>query len=112
MKAALILLAVAATAAAGEPTDDEARVEQLIHRPTTTAAKPAPPAPARSRAAPPPETALVGQRVRVRTTDRGFYAGTLLSADAAQVTLRIDLPGRALSYALPRGGIAAIEAAP
>jgi len=92
---------------AGAPADDAVRIEQLIHAPP--AAVPAKPGAARNANKPDPDAALLGKNVRVRTVDGGLYAGTLQSADSASIVLRIELPGRALNYALPRQGVSILE---
>jgi len=102
-----VVFLVAAMNAA--PGDDAARVEQLIHRPVPAAA----PSKLAAHAAAKPEPAaeLIGHKVRVRTVDRGLYAGILQSVDANAVVLRIDLREQALSYTLPRHGVTAVESA-
>jgi len=109
---ALILLA----ATAASDADDAARIEQLIHHPVPPAVAAAAPAKAKAAKTAPtdPAAVLVGQRVRVRTVDRGVYAGTLQSIDANSVVLRIDLARQPLDYSLPRHGVAELsaEAAP
>jgi len=113
MPAPTILLALALLAAA-DSADDEARIEQLMHQAAAPAAAPAAAVVKSKRAAARPEpvdptAALIGHRVRVRTIDRGLYAGTLLSGDAAHITLRIELPKQALNYTLPRSGVAGVD---
>jgi len=106
---ALILFA----ATAASDADDAARIEQLIHHPVSSAAPAAaakPSARAGKAAATEPAAALIGQRVRVRTVDRGIYAGTLQSVDANSVVLRIDLAHQPLDYSLPRHGVAELSA--
>ena len=117
MPAPILLFALALLGAA-DSADEEARIEQLLRQPALAPAPAA--APTKSKRAPKaepidPTAALVGHRVRVRTVDRGLYAGTLLSGDANGITLRIDLPKQALNYTLPRSGVLAVddaEAAP
>jgi len=108
-----IILLTLTLFAAPDGADDEARIEQLLH-PAPVAPAPAKTAPAKtSKRAPPPPVdpaaALVGHQVRVRTVDRGMYAGTLQAADAAAITLRIELPKQPLNYTLPRSGITELE---
>jgi hypothetical protein len=112
MSAPLILLTLALFAAP-DGADDELRIEQLLRQVPVTPAAPAkkPPAKASKRAPVEvdPAAALVGHQVRVRTVDRGMYAGTLQAADAAGITLRIELPKQPLNYTLPRSGITELE---
>ena len=113
MSAPIILLTLALFAAP-DGADDEARIEQLLHQAPAAPAAPAktPSGKAASKRAPPvvdPAAALVGHKVRVRTIDRGMYAGTLQAADAAGITLRIELPKQPLNYTLPRSGITELE---
>jgi len=98
---------------AAADADEAARIEQLIHHPAAAPVV-APTKPANARAAAKtaadPAAALIGQRVRVRTVDRGAYAGTLESVDANTLVLRIDLSKQALSYSLPRHAVAEVNA--
>lgn len=111
MPAPNLLLALAFIAAA-DAADDEARIEQLLHRPVAAAPAPARATrPAHAATQPDPGAALLGHKVHVRTIDGGLYAGTLRASDAASITLRIDLQKQALDYTLPRGGVAGIESA-
>ena len=96
-----------------DPAGDEMRIEQLIHpAPKAVAAKTAKGA-GSARAPKPadPAVALIGQKVRVLTVDRGLYAGTLQNADADNLTLRIELPKQVVTYIVPRSGVAALEVA-
>ena len=109
MSAPIILLTLALFAAP-DGADDEARIEQLLHPAPVAPAKTAPAkASKRAPVVVDPAAALVGHQVRVRTVDRGMYAGTLQAADATGITLRIELPKQPLNYALPRSGIAELE---
>jgi hypothetical protein len=113
MKLSLVLLSMASVAVAPAAIADdgfeEARIEQLIHHPLQPAATPER-ANAKTKAnmktVADPAATLIGQKVHVRTVDRGLYAGVLQSVDAGNVVLRIDLPKQALSYTLPRSGVA------
>src|SRR4051812_10713804 len=102
-------LVLVALFGAGAPADDALRIEQLIHG--APLAVPAKPGVARNanKSDPNPDAALLGKNVRVRTVDGGLYAGTLQSADSANIVLRIELPSRSLNYALPRQGVSAME---
>jgi hypothetical protein len=105
--AVLFALMLAASADTG---DDEARIEQLIHQ--SGAHKPAAAKTASAQASAKktdPASASIGHQVRIRTIERGLYVGTLLSVDANDAVLRIALPPQALSYTLPRSGIAELE---
>jgi hypothetical protein len=112
MSAPIILLTLALFAAP-DGADDEARIEQLLHLAPVAPVAPAKTAPAKASKRAPvvvdPAAALVGHQVRVRTVDRGMYAGTLQAADAAGITLRIELPKQPLNYTLPRSGITELE---
>lgn len=91
---------------------EEARIQAaLAGRGRAAAAKPAPakPASAKPAAARDADAALVGQRVRVTTTERGLYIGTLGALDRDTVKLVLDLPTRQVAYALPRALVARIE---
>lgn len=105
MPAPHLLLALAIVGAAGA-TDDEARIEQLLHPATSV---PPQRTAARSVAKADPAAHLLGHKVRVRTVDGGLYAGTLRASDVAGITLRIELPKQAIDYRLPRSGVADIE---
>jgi hypothetical protein len=109
MPAALVFVPLLLCAAA-DPGDDEARIERLIHqRPTVKLAPTKTPTPAAADKKPEAESAGIGHKVRIRTVERGLYAGTLLSLDANSAVLRIDLPAQSLNYTLPRSGIAELE---
>jgi len=103
-----VVFLIAALAAA--PSDEAVRLASLIH-PVGLAAKPAKAAPARAPAKPDPAAELIGHKVRVRTVDRGLYAGILQSIDANAVVLRIELREQAISYTLPRHGVTVVESA-
>ena len=111
MSAPIFLLTLALFAAPDGA--DEARIEQLLHPAPVAPVAPAKTAPAKASKHAPvvvdPAAALVGHQVRVRTVDRGMYAGTLQAADAAGITLRIELPKQPLNYTLPRSGITELE---
>jgi hypothetical protein len=68
------------------------------------------PGDARARKAPEPDAAaaLVGQRVAVETRASGLYLGLLTAVSRDALTLAIELPGRSISYTLPRGNVARI----
>lgn len=107
MPVPLLLLACAVCAVA-DPGADEARIEQLIHQASVPQVAAAARAPGR-KAPPDPAAASIGRHVRVHTVDRGLYAGVLQRVDANAIVLRIELPAQALSYTLPRSGVAELE---
>lgn len=106
MKAGIAVIALAVWASAAAQ-DEEARIEQLMHRPATASAPAA--KPARRAARTDPAAALVGQPVRVETSDHGLYLGTLLEATADAIVLDIALPERSVRYALPHAAVARVE---
>jgi hypothetical protein len=121
MRPLFVLFSMACAAAADvaiadgvDGISDEARIEQLIHHPLQPAAIPESAkakTKANQKAVADPAATLIGQKVHVRTVDRGLYSGILQSVDAGNVVLRIDLPKQALSYTLPRSGIAELQPA-
>jgi hypothetical protein len=102
-----IVIAAAAClllAAPAHSQDDESIIEQLV----VPGRAAAPRAHAHAPRLTLPDD-WIGRRVRVDTTDRGLYIGTLQAATADTLTLEMALPQRALRYSLPRSAVAAVE---
>jgi hypothetical protein len=110
MKTWIVACACIFAGGTAQARDDEARIEQLMHR-TTPVSAPAKQVGSRHAAGrADPAAALIGHPVRVETVEHGLYLGTLQAVDAGSVTLDIPLPRQALRYSLPRSSVAGIQA--